>query len=53
MDLECDNDVVGYDLTETEDMQSKNTPDIVFFKKLKKKDEDEPKEKKKKEQSTR
>lgn len=39
MNLECDDEVQGYDLTESEDMQAKNTPDIVLFKKLKKKEE--------------
>jgi hypothetical protein len=53
MNLECDDDVQGYDLTESEDMQAKNTPDIVLFKKLKKKEEKQEKEKKKKEPSAR
>jgi hypothetical protein len=51
--LECDQEVMGYDLRDNEDMQSKNTPDIVLFKRIKNKEEKSKKEKKGKKESAR
>ncbi len=44
---------MGYDLRDNEDMQSKNTPDIVLFKRIKNKEEKSKKEKKGKKESAR